>query len=133
MYDPDPTLVPLSDLSRPEGQGLLRDIGRMLRTAGICKAGTWPHVIAHARVPIVKFTDRSTGIDCDISVASDGVFKSQAAGRILAKDPRAVALVRLTKLWAKDKGKPALSAALPGGLPSRPPDDPDPPPPPRHQ
>ena len=61
--------------------------------------------ILGARVPIIKFVDAVSGLDCDIAVGSSGaVFKSAVMGLLAQHEWRFGALVRLVKLWARDKG-----------------------------
>ncbi|KAJ7957084.1 protein HESO1-like isoform X1 [Quillaja saponaria] len=58
--------------------------------------------IMTARVPIVKVTDRGTGIECDLSVDNrDGIGKSQIIHAISAIDERFKKLSLLMKTWAK--------------------------------
>ena len=58
--------------------------------------------IAHARVPIVKFVDSKTGLEVDISIASNGVAKSRSMGHVLDAAPVEVRKVaRCFKLWSK--------------------------------
>jgi hypothetical protein len=33
------------------------------------------NLIAHARVPLIKFKDPQTGVNCDVCVGNDGVYK----------------------------------------------------------
>ena len=58
--------------------------------------------IAQARVPVLKFTDRSTGVAIDLLAGnSDGYYKSAALGHIVRCEPRFGQLVMLVKKWAK--------------------------------
>lgn len=58
-----------------------------------------------ARIPVISFTDRSTGLQCDLSVGSTAaVLKSTVLGEILKVDPKFVDLVILVKKWAKCNG-----------------------------
>ncbi|XP_057971575.1 protein HESO1-like isoform X2 [Malania oleifera] len=58
--------------------------------------------IMSAKVPIVKVTDRGTGIECDISVENrDGIVKSQVIRFISTIDERFQKLSFLMKDWAK--------------------------------
>jgi DNA polymerase sigma len=59
------------------------------------------NLIAHARVPLVKFRDPETGIACDVCVHNDGVYKSAVLGFVADHDSRFRDLVLLIKLWAK--------------------------------
>lgn len=61
--------------------------------------------ILHARVPIIKFHDALTDIECDISIGrTDGRFKSCLVGLLAQYDWRVSALVRLVKCWARYNG-----------------------------
>ena len=58
--------------------------------------------ILHARIPILKFKDHLTGIECDTSIGRvDGLFKSALMGLLAQFDWRFGALVRLIKYWAR--------------------------------
>ncbi|KAI4381621.1 hypothetical protein MLD38_007680 [Melastoma candidum] len=61
--------------------------------------------IMHARVPIVKFMDAGTKIECDLSVQNlDGILKSRLIHMISAIDERFQKLSFLMKIWAKVNG-----------------------------
>ena len=64
------------------------------------RAVTHIQFIPQARVPIVKLTS-SCGVQCDVSVNSDGVFKSAVLGCLADMQPLYRALVRLVKAWAR--------------------------------
>jgi len=67
----------------------------------IIRPGTLEKIFA-ARVPIVKFIENSTGVECDICVASRGcAFKAETIRALAALDGRFADLCRLIKLWAK--------------------------------
>ena len=59
-------------------------------------------LIAHARVPLIKFRDPNTGVNCDVCVGNDGVYKSAVLGALANLDPRYRDLVFLVKMWAKN-------------------------------
>jgi DNA polymerase sigma len=59
-------------------------------------------LIAHARVPLIKFRDPHTGVNCDVCVGNDGVYKSAVLGAMANLDPRYRDLVFLVKMWAKN-------------------------------
>ncbi|CAI7803937.1 unnamed protein product, partial [Closterium sp. NIES-54] len=62
-------------------------------------------IVAHARVPLVMFTDAATGIACDLSVGNGtGVFKSTVLRSLLRFDARCRPLLFLVKAWAKAQG-----------------------------
>ncbi|CAM6088796.1 unnamed protein product [Calypogeia fissa] len=58
--------------------------------------------VYRAAVPVVKFVECKTGIECDISVENnDGVLKSQVLGMFSTMDSRFRQLCYLVKAWAK--------------------------------
>ena len=59
------------------------------------------NLIAHARVPLIKFKDSATGVNCDVCVGNDGVYKSAVLGTMANLDQRYRDLVFLVKMWAK--------------------------------
>lgn len=60
------------------------------------------NLIAHARVPLIKFRDPATGVNCDVCVGNDGVYKSAVLGVMANLDERYRDLVFLVKMWAKN-------------------------------
>lgn len=73
-----------------------------LKGAGIVDETKEIKRLYKTRVPLLKFVDSSTGIDCDITVGnSEGIFKSFALQLLIDIDARMAALVRLVKAWAK--------------------------------
>jgi terminal uridylyltransferase len=75
----------------------LKKIYRCLLRQGVECEG-----IFHARVPIVRFKDAERGMHADLSVNDLRVLqKSEFFNSYLAVDPRAAALVRIVKWWAK--------------------------------
>ncbi|KAG7633415.1 hypothetical protein ISN44_As03g037160 [Arabidopsis suecica] len=72
-----------------EGQGFVRNVVPILS----------------ARVPIVRFCDQGTGIECDLTVESkDGILTSQIIRIISQIDDRFQKLCLLIKHWAKAHG-----------------------------
>ena len=59
------------------------------------------NLVAHARVPLIKFRDPHTGVNCDVCVGNDGVYKSAVLGTMANLDSRYRDLVFLVKMWAK--------------------------------
>ena len=59
------------------------------------------NLVAHARVPLIKFRDPQTGVNCDVCVGNDGVYKSAVLGTMANLDSRYRDLVFLVKMWAK--------------------------------
>jgi hypothetical protein len=78
-----------------------RLLGALSRELGRAASVRNLSFIAHARVPLVKFTDVRSGVACDVCVANDGVFKSGVLGLLAEMQPRFQSLVRLVKAWAK--------------------------------
>jgi len=59
-------------------------------------------LIAHARVPLVKFRDPETGVACDVCVHNDGVYKSAVMGFVADHSSLYRDLVFCVKMWAKN-------------------------------
>ena len=92
------TIVPVAEMERRDRQNFLHALAGRLRARGVEELVK----ITHARVPIIKFTDNITGIECDVAVDSLGAqFKSAAMGLLAGLDWRFGAMVRLVKLWAR--------------------------------
>jgi hypothetical protein len=81
-----------------------RLLGALSRELGRASSVRDLSFIAHARVPLVKFSDARSGVACDVCVANDGVFKSGVLGLLAEMQPRFQSLVRLVKAWAKGNG-----------------------------
>ncbi|CAL0305253.1 unnamed protein product [Lupinus luteus] len=64
---------------------------------------TGVETILSAKVPIVKVTDRGTGVECDLSVDNrDGIAKSHIIHAVTAIDERFRMLSFLMKSWAQE-------------------------------
>ncbi|KAF1893412.1 hypothetical protein Lal_00001883 [Lupinus albus] len=64
---------------------------------------TGVQTILSAKVPIIKVTDRGTGIECDLSVDNrDGIAKSHIIHAVTAIDERFRMLSFLMKSWAQE-------------------------------
>lgn len=101
---PEATYVPLDKLDRQTKANLLRDISKELSIARISTKGGTEHIL-HARVPIIKFTDRMSGIECDLCLANNTVgFKAWLVGQVASIHPAFGALFRVVKAWAKAHG-----------------------------
>jgi hypothetical protein len=88
-------------MERPMQVQFLRALSQRLRAAGAVRV----QPILHARVPIIKFVDGRSGLDCDIAIGScSAVFKSAVLGLLARYEWRLGALVRLVKLWARRRG-----------------------------
>ena len=59
-------------------------------------------LVAHARVPLIKFHDPRTNVNCDVCVGNDGVYKSAVLGVLANLDERYRDLVHLVKMFAKN-------------------------------
>lgn len=97
---------PAHSLGRDDRKALLQKLRNAVGGYGLAKPGPpGPRVIEAARVPVLKFQDAATGLEVDVSIGnSDAVFKSRVLGRLLSLDPRAPALVRIVKTWARHQG-----------------------------
>lgn len=92
------TIVPVQEMERRDRQNFLHALAGRLRARGVEDVLK----ITHARVPIIKFVDNITGVECDVAVDSLGAqFKSAALGLLAGLDWRFGAMVRLVKLWAR--------------------------------
>jgi len=76
---------------------LLSKVAGELRYRGFAEV----NLIAHARVPLIKLYDPETGVNCDVCVGNDGVYKSAVLGVFADLDERYRDLVFLVKMWAK--------------------------------
>eukprot|EP01012_Entosiphon_sulcatum_P017887 TRINITY_DN22638_c0_g1_i1.p1 TRINITY_DN22638_c0_g1~~TRINITY_DN22638_c0_g1_i1.p1 ORF type:complete len:542 (+),score=83.48 TRINITY_DN22638_c0_g1_i1:39-1664(+) len=73
-----------------------------------------PKIIHSAKVPIVKFTDRTSRLDCDISLnAGNGCRNTAILRKYLADYPAAVPLILLVKSFLKSR---RLNEVFLGGL-----------------
>ena len=91
--------MPLEQLERTARVQLLFTLTRRLRDQKALDLQT----VTHARVPIVKFVDFETGVECDVAVDSMAAqFKSAVLGLVAGMDWRAGALIRLVKVWARE-------------------------------
>lgn len=101
--DMDFSLV--APLCNPEDRGkVLKRIDRVMNSIW---RGTRKDVVLRlrARVPVLQYTDAIHKLQCDVTVSAGGpAYKSEAIGLLLSHDERAVALVKLVKLWAKIEG-----------------------------
>ncbi|GMH36229.1 hypothetical protein BSKO_04097 [Bryopsis sp. KO-2023] len=77
---------------------LLREVHRVLRKKHFGKS----ELVLGTRIPVSKFTEKHTGIECDLSVGNSlGVFKSRLLGKVIELDPRVKELIFSVKKWAK--------------------------------
>jgi hypothetical protein len=98
-HDGYPTARAVSEMQRDEQQRYLAAMA-----ARLTKAGNVTNLqrILHARVPILKFVDTPSGVECDVSIGrQDGAFKSVVMGILAQFDWRFGAMVRLIKCWAR--------------------------------
>lgn len=78
----------------------------VMKMAGILRSDNMQNIqaLTHARVPIVKFTDPDTGINCDICVNNMlAVVNSKLLHDYSQVDPRLRQLAFLVKHWAKQR------------------------------
>ena len=98
-FDLDLALEQRSQEHRPPDE-LCEEVGEMLEAEGMRDV----KAISHARIPVVKFVDKDTGIDCDVcfdnmlAVANTKLLRDYAA-----IDPRVGQLVIVVKHWAKQR------------------------------
>eukprot|EP00670_Eutreptiella_braarudii_P027297 CAMPEP_0174378894 /NCGR_PEP_ID=MMETSP0811_2-20130205/122348_1 /TAXON_ID=73025 ORGANISM="Eutreptiella gymnastica-like, Strain CCMP1594" /NCGR_SAMPLE_ID=MMETSP0811_2 /ASSEMBLY_ACC=CAM_ASM_000667 /LENGTH=468 /DNA_ID=CAMNT_0015531251 /DNA_START=39 /DNA_END=1442 /DNA_ORIENTATION=- len=75
-----------------------------------------PRIIANAKVPIIKFTDRLSRLECDISInAIAGRQNTSMVKKLLDKYPQARPLVLIIKTYLRQRG---LNEVFSGGLSS---------------
>jgi DNA polymerase sigma len=89
----------------------LNKIAKRLRTDAIAAN---MRVIAHARIPIIKYTDSRTGIDVDVCIDTpNGVQNSTQLADLLSQYPEAKPLVIIIKYLLRMRG---LHEVFSGGL-----------------
>uniref|UniRef100_A0A061S6B8 Poly rna polymerase gld2-like n=1 Tax=Tetraselmis sp. GSL018 TaxID=582737 RepID=A0A061S6B8_9CHLO len=100
---PDATPKQLSALSPEKRVSILRDMIGALRVSKTSKG--YIEKVLHARVPVLKFVEATTGISCDLCLSNTtAVEKSAVLQWISEIDGRFVQLMSLVKLWAKAHG-----------------------------
>lgn len=97
-----------AERSRAEKITTLRKLTRVLYALHSGRPGMSGHTVRkiepvmRAAVPVVKFVEGYTNIECDISMENrDGVLKSELIGIFTEIDPRFRQLCFLLKAWAK--------------------------------
>ncbi|PNW82450.1 hypothetical protein CHLRE_06g279474v5 [Chlamydomonas reinhardtii] len=102
--EPEEELVPLHKLDKRTKANLLRDAGYRLAGSGVASRDSMEFVL-HARVPIVKFADRATGIEVDLCLGNAATsFKAWSVARVAEINPAFGRLYKVVKLWAKAHG-----------------------------
>ncbi|KAG2430258.1 hypothetical protein HXX76_010356 [Chlamydomonas incerta] len=102
--EPEEELVPLHKLDKRSKATLLRDAGYRLQGSGVASRDSMEFVL-HARVPIVKFADRATGIEVDLCLGNEATsFKAWSVARVAEINPAFGRLYKVVKLWAKAHG-----------------------------
>ncbi|KAK9824184.1 hypothetical protein WJX72_008402 [[Myrmecia] bisecta] len=92
--------VPVVELDKEEKAQILKALSKKLERKRMTKGRI--ERILFARVPILKYTDLVTGIDCDVSVGSGCArFKSTVLRFLGQLDRRFIALTCLVKKWAR--------------------------------
>ncbi|KAG2492367.1 hypothetical protein HYH03_009315 [Edaphochlamys debaryana] len=89
-----------------------RSKARLLREAGDClvRAGFTSRegleCILHARVPILKFADRRSGVEVDLCLGHEATtpFKAWSVQQVASIHPSFAPLFRVVKVWAKAHG-----------------------------
>lgn len=101
-YRKGPRKESLTGLDRQVQVLLLLEIMRFLKEKRRLDSTCPAFVISTAKVPIVRWTDRQFGIQCDVSIGNrDGIQRSRALEKIIASDDRIRLLILLIKKWAK--------------------------------
>ncbi|KAG2501368.1 hypothetical protein HYH03_001158 [Edaphochlamys debaryana] len=94
------TLVPLEELPEAGFVALLTRLADELEARGVARGQVTR--ILEARVPIIKFVDAASGIECDFCVTTRGCDFKGAVMRLMHRlQPSLAPLTRLVKLWAK--------------------------------
>jgi len=94
--------TPCQDLSKTKKRDLLQVLAKEVRRR---KISNNVQKILHARVPIIKFVDRETGVQCDMCIGNNGaLYKSRVLSLVNDMDPRYHALLTTVKSWAKVRG-----------------------------
>mmetsp|Transcript_30086 Transcript_30086/g.84925 ORF Transcript_30086/g.84925 Transcript_30086/m.84925 type:complete len:843 (-) Transcript_30086:45-2573(-) len=97
-FPPSPQM---GDWSKPTRAKMLRKVCKILKKAKVSRG--YVEIIAHARIPLIKFVDSVTGISCDLCVGNAGAaFKSHVMGFMNNIDWRFAPLTMLVKRWAKE-------------------------------
>ncbi|XP_050039271.2 poly(A) RNA polymerase GLD2-like isoform X1 [Dermacentor andersoni] len=99
--DADMCLVLTKDQvdQRQQATAVLGHVARLLARTGWCVGGR-PLVI-HAKVPILRFCDRTTGVEVDMNVNNVVGLRNTRLLQCYARlDPRAAPLVLAAKAWA---------------------------------
>ncbi|GBG70562.1 hypothetical protein CBR_g6688 [Chara braunii] len=103
------------EISREDKLTVLRKLARYLRNyESSSKSVRAVNLVSRAVIPVLKFVDSKSGVECDISVGNrDGVFKSALIGMIGTIDIRFKQLTFLVKAWArKNKINDAKNGSL---------------------
>lgn len=93
-------------LKRMEGRDRQKFLHRLADKLQSCSRVDKMERITHARVPILRWLDVQEGIPVDLAISQSDCtqLKSIAVGFMSQFDPRASALIRLVKLWARAHG-----------------------------
>lgn len=85
-----------------QAKPILTRVARLLTRTGWCMGGR-PEVI-HAKVPIVRFRDRTTGVEVDMNVNNVVGLRNTRLLQCYAQlDPRTAPLVLAVKAWASGR------------------------------
>lgn len=99
MYSPTGRL---SDAVRGFKEDLLAEVHEILKKGQHFRYSKYTQLIRHAKVPVSKFVEAHSGIQCDLSIGNTtGVFKSNLLAEVLKIDDRVRDLVVIVKKWAK--------------------------------
>ena len=105
--------TPSADGSRQQNIAQLRVVAEALGAAGLADASGCE--VVEARVPIVRFVERASGMSVDLSCWRDGaeVATMQRVGALLSRFPAARPLLLVLKVWMRQQG---LADTYEGGL-----------------
>eukprot|EP00210_Caulerpa_lentillifera_P003392 g3236.t1 len=104
-YRKEAKTVPLNGVNREIQVMLLSDLMRFLKERRRVNFEGQAYVVRTAKVPILRYTDRKFGIQCDFSIGNlNGIYRSKVGQKIVQSDYRIKTLVILVKKWAKVHG-----------------------------
>ncbi|GIL63836.1 hypothetical protein Vafri_17827 [Volvox africanus] len=93
--------VPLERLTREECVLLLQRLANALEARQLTR-GSVDRNPLEARVPIIKFEEANSGIECDVCVTTRGCdFKASIMRLLHGLQPALAPLIQLVKVWAK--------------------------------
>lgn len=92
----------LAGLRREDKADLLHILRRPLLEGNVAMPDDSFVMATGARVPVMSFTHRETGISCDICIGNDGAYhKSDMLHKLTLMDARVAPFIYLVKRWAR--------------------------------